>query len=139
MATMKSRPSYTARCERSGRWWAVSFPEVPGVFTQARRLDQVDDEARDALALFLDVPPGSLEIRLDVVVSPEWAPLVADVQERRANVERSQEEARGAVRRALEVLVEREGLPTRDVGRLLDLSYQRVAALHPRKRKVATK
>ena len=38
----------TAVCTRSGGWWAVEVPEIPGLFTQARRLDQVEDMVRDA-------------------------------------------------------------------------------------------
>jgi len=31
---------YTARCQRSGDWWAISVPELKGVNTQARRLEK---------------------------------------------------------------------------------------------------
>jgi len=132
---MKARPHYTARCERFGRWWTASFPEVPGVFTQARRLDQVEDEARDALAIFLDVAPDTVDVNLDVVLPEKWAPLVDAVRDRRADIERCQKEARRALERALEMLVDEAGLSTRDAGRLVGLSHQRVAALHPNKRK----
>ena len=30
----------TAEVSRSGAWWAVEVPEVPGAFTQAERLDR---------------------------------------------------------------------------------------------------
>ena len=40
---------------RSGRWWAITVPEIGRVFSQARRLDQVEDRAREALALLLDI------------------------------------------------------------------------------------
>jgi len=32
----------TALCERGGGWWAVRVPEIDGLYTQARRLDQVE-------------------------------------------------------------------------------------------------
>ena len=38
----------TAIAERSDGWWAVDVPELPGLFTQARRLDQIDGMVRDA-------------------------------------------------------------------------------------------
>ena len=64
--TAKGRPLYTARCERSGRWWAVHVPEINGVRTQARRLDQVEAMARDAIAGALDVPPDSFDIGFEI-------------------------------------------------------------------------
>ena len=38
----------TAIAERSDGWWAVEVPEIPGLFTQARCLDQIDGMVRDA-------------------------------------------------------------------------------------------
>src|SRR5450759_835444 len=55
--------TYTARARRSGAWWAIDVPDLPGVYSQARRLDGVESMARDAIALFLDVDPATLELR----------------------------------------------------------------------------
>ena len=38
----------TAIAERSDGWWAVDVPEIPGLFTQARHLDQIDGMVQDA-------------------------------------------------------------------------------------------
>ena len=62
------RKTYTARCQRSGDWWAISVPELRGVHTQARRLDKAEAMVRDAIALFLDVPSDSFEVRLEPVL-----------------------------------------------------------------------
>ena len=51
----------TARVTRSEGWWAISVEEIPGLFTQARRLDQVADMVRDAGSL-LDVEVGAVEV-----------------------------------------------------------------------------
>lgn len=53
---------YTAVCRRSGDWWAISVPELKGVHSQAKHLEQVDAMAREAVALFLDVTPGSFRV-----------------------------------------------------------------------------
>ncbi|SBT51113.1 type II toxin-antitoxin system HicB family antitoxin [Micromonospora auratinigra] len=58
--------TYTASCVRSDGWWAISVPEVEGVFSQARRLDQVEAMAREAIALMLDVDPQSFDITVRV-------------------------------------------------------------------------
>ena len=51
----------TARVTRSDGWWAVSVDEIPGLFTQARRLDQVADMVREAGSL-LGVDVGAVEV-----------------------------------------------------------------------------
>ncbi len=67
MATMTV---YEVSIKRSGRWWAIRVPELRGVFSQALHRDDVEPMARDAIALYLDVPQDSFE--LDVRdVSPE--------------------------------------------------------------------
>lgn len=62
-----SRATYTARAERSGKWWAIEVPEIPGVFTQVKRLDQVEEMARDAIALMLEVPADSFDTEVQLV------------------------------------------------------------------------
>jgi predicted RNase H-like HicB family nuclease len=56
-----------AVAERAGQWWAVSVPDVPGVFTQARRLQGRSGAgamARDALALMLDISAEDIEVEV---------------------------------------------------------------------------
>ena len=62
------RKTYTARCQRSGDWWAISVPELRGVHTQARRLEKAEAMARDAIALFLDVPSDAFDVRIEPVL-----------------------------------------------------------------------
>ncbi|MGN9774624.1 hypothetical protein ACTMS0_02395 [Micromonospora sp. H33] len=38
------------------------MPEIKGLFSQARRLDQVEEMAREAVALMLDIDPNSFDI-----------------------------------------------------------------------------
>lgn len=54
--------TYTAVCRRSGRWWAISVPELKGVHTQARRLDQAEAMAGEAVALMLDADPAAIGV-----------------------------------------------------------------------------
>ena len=51
---------YRVRAVRSGGWWAITVPELPGVFSQARRLDQVETMAREAIALMLDIDTNEI-------------------------------------------------------------------------------
>ena len=60
----------TAVLTRSGDWWAVEIPEVPGALTQARSLDEVPAQVRDAVALLLDVDESTIDV---AVVTPSSA------------------------------------------------------------------
>lgn len=48
---------------RDGDWYPVEVPSVRGVFTQCRDLAEVEEMAREAVALALDVPISEVDIR----------------------------------------------------------------------------
>jgi len=50
---------------RDGDWFPVEVPSVPGVFTQGRDFVEVEEMARDAIALMLDVPIGEVAVRIE--------------------------------------------------------------------------
>ncbi len=66
-----SRMRYTAIAERSGRWWALHVPAVPGVFTQSRTLKEARSMVRSAVSLALECPPDSFDVDLEVRVSAD--------------------------------------------------------------------
>lgn len=122
------RRTYTVTAERAGTWWAITVDELPGVFSQARRLDRVEAVARDAIALFLDVPHESFDAILREKLTPDAQRAVMEAFESRAKAIAGQRVASERSRVAVETLADL-GLPQRDIGRLLDLSHQRVAQL----------
>lgn len=119
---------YTARCVRSGGWWAISVPEIKGVFSQARRLDQVEGMAREAIALMLDVDPQSF----DVDVQPDLPQEVTRARKARSALRKAEESAEEATVAAARALLAK-GYTVRDAGALLGISPQRVSQLAPRK------
>jgi predicted RNase H-like HicB family nuclease len=119
--------TYTAVCRRSGNWWAISIRELKGVHTQARRLDQVADMARDAIALMLEVDPSGVE----VTVEPEVPAPVADALAARRAAREAEHAAEQATATAVKQLLD-EGYTIRDAGRLLGLSPQRISQIAPR-------
>lgn len=123
-----TRDSYKVTATREEGWWVLEAPEVSGVFSQSRRLDQAEDMARDAIASMLDVPEDSF----DVVVEPRLPePLHHRMEEAlkmRGLSAKVQSAARSATDRAVREMHE-QGLPVRDIGRLLGLSHQRAAKL----------
>ena len=66
--------TYTAVCERVGRWWEVTVPELDEV-TQARRLDDVPATVADLVALVTGADPDNVEVRVQAHARPpfEWA------------------------------------------------------------------
>ena len=122
------KPTYTAVCERAERWWAIRIEELPGVFTQVRRLDQAEAMARDAVAQMLGVPGTTFEVDVQPVVPADLRRLVAEVRTARSRSEQASEAAATATRTAAEELV-RRGLTMREAGVLLGLSHQRIAQL----------
>lgn len=61
-----ARPCHRVVVRRSGEWWAISVPKIVGVHSQAGHIDEVEVAARDALALFLDVPPSSFDVEIEI-------------------------------------------------------------------------
>jgi predicted RNase H-like HicB family nuclease len=124
------KPTYKVSAVRSGRWWAIEVPELHGVFSQARRLDQVESMAREAIGLMLQVPEDSF----DVVVEPNLNSLggvghavEAALREReRANA--AQDTASTAMRHAVSE-IRSSGYTSRDAGMLLRVSNQRISQI----------
>ena len=119
--------TYHANVERDGRFWLIRVPEI-GRSTQARHLREVEEMARDLIAVMHDIAPDSF----DVVVSHR---LPKSVQAHLARAEklrkesdlaksRAADESRAAVRELVDA-----GLPLRDIGQLLGISHQRAAQL----------
>jgi len=120
---------FRVRAVRSGSWWSITVPELPGVFSQARRLDQVEAMAREAIAMMLDVDTGQIgPIELDVVPPEPAADLIGTMHDALETAREATETAASARREAARAL-RADGLPMRDVGRLLGLSHQRVSQI----------
>ena len=126
---MSNRRNYTARCRRSDGWWAIEVPELQGVFSQARRLDQVEATARDAIALFLDVPENSFELAVQPVLPQEIEADLNAANAARSLADDAGREAKEAVRRVTRRLHDELGLTVRDAGAILGGSHQRAQQL----------
>jgi len=124
-----SRPGYTARCRRIGDWWAIEVPQLRGVHSQARRLDQVEAMAREAIALLRDVPADSFDVRVEPHLDPDAEATVAAATTASQKARGAAEDASRLQREAARALVGKYRLTVRDAGTLLRLSPQRVSQL----------
>ena len=119
---------YTARYRREGSWWIVTVDGLDGVFTHARRIDQIEPLIRDAIALWLEVEPTSLEILLQPDLPADAASAIVEAARARSEAEVAKAQAAQSTTTAVVTLF-RTGMPTRDVGRLVGISHQRVAQI----------
>lgn len=115
----------TARVTRSEGWWAISVEEIPGLFTQARRLDQVADMVRDAASL-LGVDVGTVEVL--PVLDSDSQRMLEELDTARREAEEKQRISSGLTREVIRRFRD-EGLTLRDIASLVGLSQQRVAVL----------
>ncbi|MBA2607426.1 MAG: hypothetical protein H0U92_00635 [Actinobacteria bacterium] len=130
MTKRTARAIYRVQAVRSGKWWALSSPDVDGFFSQVRRLDQYEEMSRDAIALLLDVGESSFDVALDELVlgDPALDRAAAESRASRATAEHAAEVATAATTKAARALV-KGGLSVREAGQVLGLSFQRVSQL----------
>jgi predicted RNase H-like HicB family nuclease len=128
--------TYTAKVRRSGPVWAIDVAELPGVFSQTRRLEQVKAMARDAIAAFLDVPADSFEVDLEVILDSKARNAVAHALTAKGEATAYQAKASVAQREAVRELAAR-AYTVRDIGEILGISHQRVAQLQESPTRIA--
>ena len=127
---------YTVTTERSGNWWAFSVPEIPGAHGQARRLEQVRDEAREVISMMLDAEPDSFDVSLSVNLDPRIEHALDEAKAARQELDSYRRVAQEKLRLAAEQIKEVGGLSIRDIGSLLDVSFQRISQILSDVRKV---
>jgi hypothetical protein len=118
--------TFTALCERAGRWWTIRIPQVEGVTAQVRSLDQAEIVTRQLIARTLGLPPES--IRVEVI--PDAPVPVAHALGMRHAARQAAEAAMLATRDALDALAQ-EGIAFHDAATMLGLSPAEIEAYGP--------
>jgi predicted RNase H-like HicB family nuclease len=118
--------TFTALCERAGRWWTIQIPQLEGLTAQARSLDQVEIMARQVIARELGLAPESITV--DVI--PDAPPPVAHALQARHAARLAVEAAALATRAALEALAA-EGVPFHDAATMLSLTPAEIDVFAP--------
>jgi hypothetical protein len=118
--------TFTALCERAGRWWTIRVPQVDGLTGQVRSLDQAEMVTRQLVARTLSMPPEA--IRVDVL--PDAPEGVADALRKRHEARLAVDTANAATRQALESLA-REGYAFHDAATMLSLSPAEIEVYGP--------
>lgn len=121
---------FKAEVTRDGRWWMISFPELEGV-TQARRISEIAQMAREYAAITTDTPISEVKVDIASITVPE----VGDVAHRATEIKSTRRHALHIEAQAAAQTVEyakamaAAGIPVRDIGELLELSPQRVSQI----------
>lgn len=119
--------TYTARVRRDGRFWLIHVPEVDRS-TQARHLREVEDMARDLIALMDDIPEDSFDLDVQTELPEDIAQELGIAVKLRERAARDQHDAAAHVRAAAAKLHD-QGLTYRDIGQALGVSHQRAKQL----------
>jgi hypothetical protein len=121
--------TYEVTVERDGRWWMVAIPELDGL-TQARRLDEVEQMAREYIAVTTDVPLSRVAVEVSGIAAEGQdllqAKILVDGLRRRA---KDLEALVGELTREVASALTDASLPVRDVSSVLGISHQRVSQL----------
>lgn len=125
--------TYTARVTRDEDAWMIEVPEVERV-TQALSLRQVEEMARDLIAIMTDTEPDSFELVI------EWPTDIAtSLDAYRAKVAAAEKAAEDAVQARLDAAatLQGEGATVRDIGALMGVSFQRAQQIIEAARKAS--
>lgn len=122
--------TYKAIVTRDGKWWMITIPEL-NELTQARRLGEVEQMARELIAVTLDVPLGDVNVDVDVTAAGHVTNISGRAKQIRLERERAAELERSAVQHAAQLArqLAAEDVPVRDIGTVLGVSYQRAHQL----------
>ena len=120
---------FDVTASRSQGWWAI-HANVPGVsvWTQARRLDQVEATAREAISLALDTAQDSFELSIAPVV-PEGIRHEVELARNTARLAAIAQAIATTLNQHAAVSLTAEGYTVRDAGYLMNLSSQRISQL----------
>jgi hypothetical protein len=118
--------TFTALCERAGRWWTIRVPQVDGLTAQVRGLDQAEMMTRQLISRTLGIPAESIRVE----VLPDAPAPVAQALQARHAARQAAEAAGQATRMALEALAA-EGFPFQDAATMLGLSPMEIERYAP--------
>ncbi|WP_314676431.1 hypothetical protein [uncultured Actinomyces sp.] len=110
-----------------GDWWVLEAPDV-GAVSQVRRLDQVENEMREAIAHLAGLLESEVEVDVRATLPEDCVEHVGQARRLRAEAEAASRRAAEESRLAARSLRNR-GLTFRDVGSIMGVSQRRAAQL----------
>lgn len=124
---MVATMTYHAIVSRGDRYWIVHVRELNRA-TQARHLRELESMTQDLIAVMTGAAPESFEVEYDIQLPEAVAAHLRASHELRAAAASTEAEATAEARAAARALHDL-GLPVRDIGRVLGVSFQRAHQL----------
>lgn len=128
--------TYRVSVRRDGNWWYFEVPEID-MSGQARKLSEVEFEATDVIATWLEIDADTISVDLDVEVPEEVTAAWQEAKKREA-VAREENAAAGRLAREAVKRLRAVGLTLAETGRVLGVSTQRVSQLDTDKKSTRT-
>lgn len=119
---------FTVYAERSARGWWVLEERTLGAVSQVRSLSEAADEMREAVAYLAGLQSDQVEIHVVPCLPDAFHKALDNAREARKEAEAANSRSALEYRHAARVLRD-EGMSLRDIGTLLDVSYQRAGQL----------
>lgn len=61
------KTTYKAIVQKSGAYWAISVPQISGLYSQALSRDTVEEMTREAIAFWFETDPQSFDIEYEFI------------------------------------------------------------------------
>lgn len=120
---------HEVRVFRDSGLWVIDAPGL-GAVSQARTLAAAEEEARELIAVWLDIPVAQVVVEMDYSsVDPEAWRLVTQARSTQAAADEMIRDAAVARRQAARRLVRDDGLSLRDAAAVLGVTFARVQQL----------
>ncbi|MDQ1113917.1 hypothetical protein QE418_003365 [Microbacterium testaceum] len=118
-----------ATATREGKWWMIRIPEIEGL-TQARRLSDADEAAREYVAVTLDVPLEDVQVDVKVawIGDLDVDRAMHEITEARTSALKLEREASECAVALAKHLAAKD-VPLRDIGAIMGVSHQRAGQL----------
>lgn len=121
--------SYAVRVFRDSDLWVIEVPELDTV-SQSRNLAGAEREAKELVAVWLDVPVDQVAVEMDYrAIDPEAWRLVTEARSTQATADEMIRSAAVTRRQAARRLVRDDGLSLRDAAAVLGVTFSRVQQL----------
>ncbi len=123
------KTEYHAQVIRDDKWWLISVDGINGL-SQARRLSEAEQNAKELISAATGQSLDEIDVAIEVerVGSVKVARRIAALTEKRAKAAELETAASNATR-ALAADLASAGVPLRDIGTLLGVSFQRAHQL----------
>lgn len=67
MVEQMIKTTYRALIQKSGMYWAISVPEISGLYSQALSRDTVEEMTREAIAFWFETDPQCFDIEYEFI------------------------------------------------------------------------